>query len=204
MHAHTHVLGGLALAGLAVSLGAPHPITLTWASAVGSLLPDWDHPQSTVGRWIPWPAATRSRGPFVSPQVGRAWFSGPIWHRHQAHSLVGVAIVSLLATAMALAVAAWIATVIPWVSALFRTRGLSAVWLWIGLFLGGLSHLALDGFNDTPQWWIWPMSTKSFRWPVHAMVSRIDPWASLGLTVIDLLWAWHLGLPWLHGALAVR
>ena len=61
MNAHTHVLGGLAAAGLAISFGVSHPLPLALASGLGGLVPDGDHPGSTIGRWVPWPTAWRSR-----------------------------------------------------------------------------------------------------------------------------------------------
>lgn len=188
MNAHTHVLGGLAAAGLALSLGVGHPVTLALSSGFGGLIPDWDHPGSTIGRWIPWPAVSHSRGPNLPPEVGRRGWPHPIWHRHQAHSLVGSALASLAAVVLVAVAAGVIAGVVhgfaftlPW------------VWILAGLFLGCLSHLALDAFNQTPQWWLWPFSKKGFRWPVHAPLKRIDGLASLVLTVVVLGLAWHLG-----------
>lgn len=201
MNAHTHWLGGLAAAGVALSLGAAHPVTLVVASGLGGLVPDWDHPGSMVGRWVPWPALTQSRGPQVPPRVGRRGWPHPIWHRQQAHSLVGVAIASGVLTLLAAALWHGLRPVGP---ALFAGLTFPAPWIFGGLWLGCLSHLALDGFNQTPQWWLWPFTRHGFRWPWHAPVRQIDALASLVLTVGLVLLAWHLGrLPlrqWLSSA----
>lgn len=103
MNARTHVLGGLVAAGVALSLGAAgHPLTLVLASGFGGLVPDWDHPHSTFGRWVPWPAIQHPRGPSAPPEVGRVGWPHPIWHRHQAHSIVGVGLASLILTVLGL------------------------------------------------------------------------------------------------------
>ncbi|MCL5116446.1 MAG: metal-dependent hydrolase [Firmicutes bacterium] len=190
MNAHTHVLGGLAVAGLAISVGVPHPVTLAVASGFGGLVPDWDHPHSTIGRWIPWPAVSHSRGPYLPPAVGRVGFLHPIWHRHQAHSIVGTAAADVVFALLAFVV--WM--VLRGAGHGFLARFTFPIpWVLLGLFLGGLSHLALDGFNETEQWWLWPFSKKGFRWPIHAPVKRIDAPVSLALTVVVLLLAWHVG-----------
>jgi len=196
LNAHTHILGGLAVAGVAISVGVPHPVTLALASGFGALVPDWDHPHSTIGRWIPWPSVSQSRGPHVPPAVGRVGFPHAIWHRHQAHSLVGMTLAEGAFTVIAL---------ILWMVIRGVGHGFLPVltfptfWVFVGLFLGGFSHLALDAFNDTPQWWLWPFSQKGFRWPLHAPVKRIDAPVSLALTVVVLLLAWHVGhLPLAH------
>ena len=197
MNAHTHILGGLAAAGLAISAGLPHPVTLAVASGFGGLVPDWDHPYSTIGRWIPWPAVSHSRGPYLPPAVGRVGFPHPIWHRHQAHSPVGVALSTIVVVLLTLM--AW-ALIRRSDVGLLAALHLRILWVAVGVYLGGLSHLALDGFNDTPQWWAWPFTTKEFRWPIHASVKRIDAPVSLALTMVVALLAWHVGhLPAMHG-----
>lgn len=179
MKGHTHILGGLA-AGLALATVTGHAIPLAAAAGFGGLIPDWDHPHSTLGRWIPWPTVERPRGPQLPPAVGRVGFPHPIWHRHQAHSLVGSALAVGVTLLLVAGVAGVLHAVLPW------------RWIALGLYAGCLSHLALDACNQTPQWWLWPLSRRGFRWPWHAPVARIDGLASLLLTGIDvwLLWAW--------------
>ncbi|WP_158246102.1 metal-dependent hydrolase [Sulfobacillus sp. hq2] len=186
MNARTHLLGGLVVAsGVAATGMLGHPWALALASSLGSLLPDWDHPQSTLGRWLPWPSVSRSRGPHVPPMVGRAGWPHPIWHRHQAHSLVGIT--------LAVAVV-WIGLVGLW-SALPPGLGHGLVpWgvVAAGLWLGSLSHLILDGFNETPQWWLWPFSQRGFRWPWHGSVRTWDGPMALGLVgLLLVLWLWR-------------
>lgn len=189
MNAHTHILGGLAAAGLALSAGLPHPVILAVASGLGGLAPDWDHPGSTFGRWVPWPAVSRSRGPHLPPAVGRRGWPHNIWHRHQAHSVAGVALASVVLTALTAAIWAFVRS---HSAGLLDSMTFPTLWAALGLFLGGLSHLALDGFNETPQWWLWPFSRREFRWPWHAPARHIDGPASLALTVLTMLLAWHL------------
>ncbi|PSR38082.1 MAG: hypothetical protein C7B44_00290 [Sulfobacillus thermosulfidooxidans] len=189
--AYTHVLGGVSAALIVIRLPVPHPVTWMAASVVGSLLPDWDLPQSVVGRLIPWPAVSASRGRGRPPRLGRAFWPHPIWHRHQAHSVLGVAVVSILASLLL----AMVATILP------HAR---IAWPWVtwGLFCGGLSHLALDGFNDERQWWLWPLTKHGFRWPLHAGVRYIDHLtAGLLLFAIFILAApmahqWGIHGPW--------
>lgn len=187
MKGYTHLLGGLAAAGVAISLHAPHPLTLLAAAGAGGLLPDWDLPQSWVGRWIPWPAVSASRGGRLPPRVGRAGWPHPIWHRQQGHSVAGVALAS--------GIAAWLAAS---ASHAAGVRNLSPFWVAAGLFLGGISHLALDGFNDERQWWLWPLTRRGFRWPLHAGVRYTDQATSAVLSAVLIVLAWHLGHPWLQ------
>lgn len=175
MRGTTHLLGGFA-AGVLLLPHVGDPLTLLSAATFGGLLPDWDHPRSLLGRWIPWPAIAHSRGPTAPPAVGRVGWPHAIWHRHQAHSFVGVAL------AIGVLLGGW---------------RLGAQWHWwpagpwipllLGLGAGGLSHLALDGFNLEGQWWLWPLSRHAFRWPLHGAVRRVDAvafWALMGLVLL--------------------
>lgn len=178
MRGYTHILGGIA-AGLALATAVGHTPTLVLAAGFGGLVPDWDHPHSLIGRWIPWPAVSHSRGPQIPPEVGRWGWPHPIWHRHQAHSIIGAA----LASGIVWGILAGLLTIIhgPHMSD----------WVGIGVFLGALSHLFLDAFNNTPQWWLWPMSRRGFRWPVHGPVARTDAIASLCLLGVIGTLVWH-------------
>ena len=85
--AHAAV-GAVAAIPLALLVGTPFAIPLALAGAFGGMLPDIDHPGSTLGRWVPWPAASAQpqRTGFVLR--GRRWFGGhTVWHRHETHSL---------------------------------------------------------------------------------------------------------------------
>lgn len=187
MNAHTHILGGLAAAGVAISVGVPHPIVMATASGFGGLLPDWDHPYSAIGRWVPWPRLVRSRGPHIPPEVGRRGWPHPIWHRHQGHSLVGAAVESLITVGLLIIALGIVGHFIH------HGIGVPYECVFGGLFLGALSHLMLDAFNEAPQWWLWPFTQKGFRWPVHASVKRLDGPVSVALTLAILLLAWHVG-----------
>lgn len=182
MRGFTHELAGV----LAASLWIPHtthPVLLLGAAAFGSLVPDVDHPRSTLGRWIPWPAVSHSRGPQAPPAVGRQGFPHPIWHRHQFHSVAAVVTLSGLIALAAHGLVghrAWLDG--PWP---FAT-------LFTGLLIGGGSHLVLDGFNQETQWWFWPVTRHGFRWPVHFREAAIDGAIRLAL-VAGMVWR---GLAW--------
>lgn len=184
MKGTTHLLGGLG-AGLAVAPLVPHPVVMVAAATFGGLLPDWDHPRSTLGRWIPWPGVSAFQGPGLPPRWGRWGWPRPIWHRHQAHSLVGTALAAGILCLVFNAVAHWALppAAIPW--------PLVALGLWVG----ALSHLFLDGFNQTPQWWGWPLTRRGFRWPIHAPVAVVDGVMSLFLAGWIVFWALTLRPP---------
>ncbi len=108
----------------------------------------------------------------------------------QAHSPVGVTLSTIVVVLLMLL--AW--TLIRRSDVgLLAALHLRILWVALDVYLGGLSHLALDGFNDTPQWWAWPFATEEFRWPIRASVKRIDAPVSLALTVVVALLAWHVG-----------
>lgn len=172
MRGTTHLLGGLA-AGVVLLPHVGDPLTLLAAATFGGLIPDWDHPRSLLGRWIPWPAVSHSRGPSAPPAVGRVGWPHTIWHRHQAHSVVGLALAIGVLTGLWMLLAHW-----HWIPGLGWP-----VWL-LGLGAGGLSHLILDGFNIEGQWWLWPVSRHGFRWPIHGSVRRVDALAFWGLVVL--------------------
>ena len=191
MKASTHILGGFAAAGIALSLGIGHPLTIATTSAIGSLLPDWDHPRSLIGRLLPWPAVSHRRGFHRPPAVGRLWWPHPIWHRHQGHSYPLMAAVSLGIAAVIQPLMHVIHHVVP----IAPLPPLPAFRMLVtGLVLGGVSHLVLDGFNDERQWWLWPLTRHGFRWPLHVSVRYIDALASAVLTVLDLALLFHLHL----------
>lgn len=183
MTGRTHLLGALAAAAWVVPWTG-HPLTVALSAMAGGLLPDWDHPHSTLGRWIPWPSVEAAQGPGRPPRVGRAGWPHPIWHRHQAHSVA-------LAGALTGAAAAG--------AAIARAHGWGPLPgpLALGLAVGQLSHLFLDGFNETRQWWGWPFTRRGFRWPVHAPVRGVDPLAFLGCAALAA-WGW-----WAHLAALV-
>ena len=146
MRGTTHILAGavVTIPVLAIAPPAAHPALLA-AGAVCALVPDVDHPYSLLGRWVPWPKASRRRGPYTD--WGRAWFGHPIWHRGPWHSFAaGVIVAALVALGCALG---HVTLASPLA---FAMAALSGFW----------SHLALDLLNRTPQMLFWPLSRDGF------------------------------------------
>ena len=166
--AHAAV-GAVAAIPLALLVGTPFAIPLALAGAFGGLLPDIDHPGSTLGRWVPWPAAGRPHGTdFVLR--GRRWFGGhTVWHRHETHSLGAAVAAAALAT-----LALWwpACRLVAW-GRLHDGPGPAAP-LWLlglalaaligaGMLAGYLSHLVLDLPQPSPQMLLWPFSRRMLR-----------------------------------------
>ena len=100
-------LGAAAAIPLALLAGPGWGIPLALAGAVGGLLPDIDHPGSTLGRFVPWPAVTVENHKTAMTIHGRRWFGGHVvWHRHETHS-VGAAAMAAVATAAILWYPLW-------------------------------------------------------------------------------------------------
>jgi membrane-bound metal-dependent hydrolase YbcI (DUF457 family) len=196
MNAHTHLLGGLAL-GVA-TLPLVHPAVALGYLALTTLagpLPDWDHPGSTYGRYVPLPGVAKvhghlepfRRGPYGNSaasfgHVGRRTPFGILWHRGGAHSLGAAALAGLVVggglTALHVPDAA--------------TWGLA-----VGV--GYVSHLLLDSLNVMGQSLAWPVTRRRFQLPWHF---RMGGWQE-GLVALALLGVVVvLGLPALPHLLA--
>jgi len=115
------------------------------AGVVGGLLPDVDHPDSTLGRWLPWPAVRE--GPC---RVGRWRPGGMVWHRGEVHSPGAAVIAATLAGVVATQVHGWLPPGATWV-------------VTVGVLLGYLSHLLADLLSPTPQMLLWPLSRRRWR-----------------------------------------
>ena len=71
-----------------------------WRGPWGGLLPDIDHPGSTLGRFVPWPAVTVENHKTAMTIHGRRWFGGHVvWHRHETHSVGAAAMAAVAMTA---------------------------------------------------------------------------------------------------------
>lgn len=158
-----HALAGAAVvAPLALVAGSDSLIPLVLAGALGGLLPDIDHPRSTLGRWFFfWPGFEVAPG-----RCGRWWFTGRIWHRDQVHSF-GMAI---LFTLMSVGAVAWLAPhLLGPIAFSLIGKGVAPLSLtWLGflggaVFLGFSSHLLLDTLNPSPQMLLWPFSHRHLR-----------------------------------------
>ena len=210
MDGHTHLAGGaLASLGLAAAMHPPALAGCLAAGLVGSVLPDWDHPASIVGRWVPslvLPGVMRVQGPhgpeiqpwrrlvhvpgFPPPPrtlgVGRrVALSGVVaWHRGPASHSPG-------------ALAAWV--LLAFVASLAWWPGAAwAVALFLGL--GYASHLALDGLNPSGVP-LWPLPGK-LRLAGIRSGGAGDHALFLGLVAVLGLILWR-DLPAMGGRLAV-
>ena len=135
MTGKTHLLGGVLFGGAYIILTKSvneMPYILA-ASAVGSLLPDIDHPGSTISKKN---LATK----FTSEIV-----SGMTKHRGFTHTVLFAAIVAALPLLIK------------------NIIGSIAVPIAIGLFVGIISHLFLDTLNPTGIMWLYPFSRKYFH-----------------------------------------
>lgn len=161
-------LGAAAAIPLAMLAGPGWGIPLALAGALGGLLPDIDHPGSTLGRWVPWPAVAveNHRTGFVAH--GRRWWRGHIvWHRHETHSL-GAAAIAAVATAAALCGplgrwVVWAAHLLGHHLPLAGPAGAAAAWAGCAVCAGYLSHLAADLPSPSPQMLLWPFSRRLIR-----------------------------------------
>lgn len=173
------VIGGAAGAAVGFLLHAA-PLGVVACAAVGALgglLPDIDHAHSTLGRYVPWPAAERrGRGDFVAH--GRRWFGGRVvWHRGETHS-VGAAAIAALGAAGITGWGAWRAA--GWLAArgsaplhpLVLGAGAGAA-----LLAGYVSHLVADTVNRSPQMLWWPFKRRMVHppwrgWPEASPAGR--------------------------------
>lgn len=190
MNGHTHLAGGL-LAGLTLSaLLHPHATGLLSASAaLAGPLADVDHPASLYGRLVPLPGVVLRHGrvegfsPYLSfsdtakgGRPGRELPGGRIlWHRGETHSIFAAALAGVLCGS----------------GAALLWGGAPGATVAAGVFVGYLSHLALDLLNVSPISFLWPFS----RRPIHLKRPRIRV-GSLeehGVFVLLLLVLWALG-----------
>lgn len=153
------------------------------ADATAALLPDLDHPGSTLGRWLPWPAVRH--GSYRLPSGVQAWYrvgrrrpGGVIWHRGEFHS-IGAALIAAGLMAGA--------TLFIWRSNPSFALAYTPV-VFGAAALGYLSHLALDLLTPSPQMLLWPLSRRYLRpgWLPTIRVEAI-PGASLILNLVLLL-----------------
>jgi inner membrane protein len=192
------VIGGAAAAALAALTHTPVAL-LVLSGAWGGLLPDVDHPGSTLGRYVPWPAVERAgRGGIVLR--GRRWFGGRVvWHRGETHSVGGAAMASIGAGGVAWAVGRW-ARAAPRLAAGLARAGLRlhplawGAWAAAGVAVGYMSHLAADTANRSPQMLWWPLRRRMVHppWrgvPEASAEGRLVEWgaAAAALAVALLL-----------------
>jgi inner membrane protein len=158
MRGPTHAAIGAAVGAVMAAAAHAGVAPIAALAAVGGLLPDIDHPYSTLGRYVPWPAVTRQVGAMVLH--GRRWFGGHVvWHRGETHS-VGAAGIAMAAAGSGTAAMA------RWGRAVLAHAGLHphpwswGAWAAMAVGVGYLSHLAADTLNRSPQMLWWPFSRR--------------------------------------------
>ncbi len=191
------MLGACAAVPIAILMGGGLALPVCAAAgAFGGLLPDIDHPHSTLGRWVPWPVASveNHRTGFILH--GRAWFGGhTVWHRHETHSVGAAGIAALVTLAglwwSAARLAAWSVRhgahlpVPPGVAGLEIAVGCAAA-----VLVGYLSHLAADLVNPSPIMLLWPFSRRMIhpKWaPAIREASAGGRWAERGAVLAALI-----------------
>lgn len=169
------VIGAAVGCGVVVALAPPSPPTVMLAAlcgAVAGLLPDIDHPHSTLGRYVPWPAAAMEnhRTGFVAH--GRRWFGGrSVWHRGETHSVGAAGIAALVAGG----VATWALRGLP-----LARMGMPGPWALGGLVAAVVvaaygSHLAADLVNVSPQMLWWPFRRRMVHVPHWHGIREASP-----------------------------
>jgi len=196
----THaIIGACAAVPVAILAGGHLALPLCAAAgAFGGLLPDIDHPHSTLGRWVPWPgvAVENHHSGFVAH--GRRWFGRhTVWHRAETHS-VGAAGMAAVLTMVATWWPMW--RLLAWASHLhdlppthlgFAAGGL-AMALAASVLTGYLSHLLADALNVSPQMLWWPFSRRMVhipRWHGLSERSAAGQWAEVGAVLVGLVFA---------------
>ena len=200
MNGHTHILGGIAAGAIAApALAFGHVPAFLIAAALAGPLADVDHPGSMYGRWLPLPGVVRvgghmesyRSGPFGNSheshgQVGRTVPFGILWHRGPTHSLVAAGIAMVMAFMVA------------FIATFHGSAGLAGA-IALGVFVGYLSHLLLDGFNIMGQELLWPFSRRRYKiGPLHIPVGSLgETMAVVMLVGVLFLTIPHL-LPDMH------
>ncbi|PGZ34560.1 hypothetical protein COE50_06105 [Bacillus anthracis] len=153
MQFRTHLTTSLAVA-LPV-LAVTDTLTLTNITAVclGALLPDIDEPNSFIGQ--------RTRG--VSDLI-HAVFD----HRGMTHSLVGIAVTSILMLLIAGV------TPLSFITALC-------------VIFGYCLHIIEDSFSVSGVKWLLPFSKKRYQSGFHVISYRTGGWAEMGVFFVSIV-----------------
>ena len=191
------VIGACATVPLAILFGGSVLLPVCAAAgAIGALLPDIDHPQSALGRFVPWPVATveNHRTGFVLH--GRRWFRGhTVWHRGETHSVGAAGIAAVLVGC----VSRWLlGALLTWLArhgGPALAPGLAwgmALAIAVAVLVGYLSHLVADMANPSPQMLWWPLSRRMIhpRWlPAVREASAAGRWVERGAVLVAVIGA---------------
>lgn len=171
-----------------IGMAAAAPIAAAWrdgglvalvAGIIGGLAPDADHPDSSIGRWIPWPVVWDGR------RTGHWRPGGVVWHRGELHS-VGSAVI---ATTVAALLVTLIGRLIPMGAATCA-----------GFLVGYLSHLVADMASPSPQMLLWPLSRRYWR-PEWLPAVKVQSLAGRMLETVASLIAMGVAFASLHNVL---
>ena len=203
------VIGACAAVPVAMLAGDPLALFVCGvAGIVGGLLPDIDHPGSTLGRHAPWPSVTETNEHTGFVAHGRRWFGGHVvWHRGETHSL-GAAGLAFGVTTLGLwwpvlSFEDWaqhkgFMPVVGLPAAPWLIAGAFAGWIGSAVFLGYLSHLVADLVNISPQMLWWPFSRRMVHipgWHGVAERSTAGRWVERLAMWGALLAAWAMWAP---------
>ena len=174
-----HAVIGLAAAAPIAAMSREAGVATLVSGIIGGLVPDLDHPDSAVGRLLPWPVV-RDRW-----RTGRWRPGGVIWHRGEVHSvgcaMIAAAVLALLGTAIARAVPLPAAAV-------------------AAFLVGYVSHLVVDMASPSPQMLIWPLSRRYWR-PGWLPAVKVDSLAGRMLETVASLIAMGATFASLHNVL---
>lgn len=140
----THIMGGVLLGVLlSNSLGADSKtaVIISGAAAIGSLLPDIDHPRSKISNSN------------IATQVTSGIVSIFTNHRGFFHTIPFVLIVYVILTGVGF---------FDVVKDMDMLKGIYK-YIPFSISLGMLSHLILDTLNPGGIMWLWPIKTKRYH-----------------------------------------
>ena len=159
MRGKAHAVIGLAAAA-PIAAASPDTGLIALATGVlGGLVPDADHPDSVIGRCIPWPAVREDW------RTGRWRPGGVVWHRGEVHS-VGCALLASLPVGV--------------IAALVTKTVLITAAASAGFLLGYLSHLVADLLSPSPQMLLWPVTRRYWR-PAWLPAAKVESLAGMVL-----------------------
>lgn len=171
MTGKTHIAAGIITGELVALYARPMPVEtgifIICAAAVGSLLPDIDHPQSTIARKN---AFTKTLSESMAA-VGK--------HRGFTHTTVFVALMTFL------------------LGLLLRGRVNAWALITMSFCAGQLSHLFMDTLNAKGIMWFWPISPKALHIMSIRTGSKVETAIRLPINAAATVLLGYLGYDYL-------